>query len=511
MKNSKYSFMILTLILALEAQAENQQGNQWGNQQRGQNGQQAGCNFDLTREQQVKSKRMLDCSHHILAATLNGGKPGNTLSVVTSSDNRFSCRSFGGQTLDFKSCEAAIGSYNIVIMAEQAFSMQQGVRKQISNSKRNADVQNSINANGDVTETSAKVYSDSAKEDAGLYAEQMAAFSAAALELAGRAKVFVKNSDSYIKKICEKPASNKDSAYNKTLEELKLKDNPEAGCVKALTNYRNNAAIFGNQHVISQLTAVALEYANKAGQAYIGHKDAKNRAQVVDKVIEELQNPDSDYMVDPCMHDPQSCIGRGTITPGSGSFAGNNFGSGSGSNQSFDFGAGTDSETYNQDAVNKAESFASGDNPYKHEADEASGILNPAAKANVTAASGTGGGGGAGGGGGGGGSASLGDDLQGANDGGDEDSDIKSNKYTPTYSSSGGGAGFESVAGSKDDAANPFASLFDNKDGAGGGIEEDRSIASGDIDGKASGLFQKISNRYELVQKSNRLMSEQPE
>jgi hypothetical protein len=38
-----------------------------------------------------------------------------------------------------------------------------------------------------------------------------------------------------------------------------------------------------------------------------------------------------------------------------------------------------------------------------------------------------------------------------------------------------------------------------------GGVEEERSIASGDIDGKASGLFEKISRRYTQIQADKRI------
>jgi hypothetical protein len=143
--------------------------------------------------------------------------------------------------------------------------------------------------------------------------------------------------------------------------------------------------------------------------------------------------------------------------------------------------------------------------PFKDAAQEAKGILNPADQAVVQATGGAGGGGGGGGGagGGGGGSASLGGDLKGAQKETSGDPQVKTNKVSGTYSASGGG-GYKGVGKSKEDSGNPFSSLFDQK-GSEGGVEEDRTIASGDIDGKASGLFEKISSRYSKIKADKRI------
>jgi hypothetical protein len=103
---------------------------------------------------------------------------------------------------------------------------------------------------------------------------------------------------------------------------------------------------------------------------------------------------------------------------------------------------------------------------------------------------------------GGGGGAQLGGDLDGANKEAEKEAQVKATKVSGVYESSGGG-GFKAVGKGKDDA-NPFASLFDQQ-GEAGGVEEDRSIASGDIDGNASGLFQKISKRYSQIQADKRI------
>jgi len=157
------------------------------------------------------------------------------------------------------------------------------------------------------------------------------------------------------------------------------------------------------------------------------------------------------------------------------------------------------------DATNIDENapIAGVNSPFVDDAKIAKGILDPAGAAQMQATGGAAGGGGAGGGGaGGGGGASLGSDLNGANKDGDKEAQIKTNKVSGTYSQ-GSGGGYKGVGKSKDDA-NPFASLFDAK-GSGGGVEEDRSIASGDIDGASSGLFQKISKRYNQIQADKRI------
>jgi hypothetical protein len=58
--------------------------------------------------------------------------------------------------------------------------------------------------------------------------------------------------------------------------------------------------------------------------------------------------------------------------------------------------------------------------------------------------------------------------------------------------------------GNHSDDENPLKSLFD-QEGAKGGIEEDRSIASEDIDNSNSALFEKISKKYVKVHGERRI------
>jgi hypothetical protein len=210
-------------------------------------------------------------------------------------------------------------------------------------------------------------------------------------------------------------------------------------------------------------------------------------------------------MMERCVFNPTDplCAKPGTRVPGQ-SFAGGDFGfTGDGSNNSFNMGLeNEDSFEVGAETNLDGTPVAAINSPFVDEAKKAQGILDPASAAQMQPGSGGGGGGGGAGGGMGGGGASLGSDLAGADADGNKEASIKSSKVSGVYQPAGGG-GYKGINKGKEDA-NPFASLFDAK-GTAGGIEEDRSIASGDIDGKASGLFQKISKRYGQIQADKRI------
>src|SRR5690606_39178019 len=172
---------------------------------------------------------------------------------------------------------------------------------------------------------------------------------------------------------------------------------------------------------------------------------------------------------------------------------------------SFDFGAG-DSDDFNEfgeEANVDSTRVAEINSPFADAAKEANDILDQASAASSGSGEGAapGGGGGGGGGMGGGGTASLGNDTQ-TPDESPEEAEIKAKKASAGYASAGA-KGVTGVKSSKEDS-NPFASLFDQK-GSAGGVEEDRSIASNDIDDKSSILFQKISRKYSEMHSSKRI------
>jgi hypothetical protein len=226
--------------------------------------------------------------------------------------------------------------------------------------------------------------------------------------------------------------------------------------------------------------------------------------------MKEQYNDGPDMMLELCEYNPAdpACTQRGPRVSGSGAMAngGLSFG-GDGSSNSFDMNPAGAAFGDAGEATNLADDknqVAGINSPFKDAANEAKGILSPASEAKVQATGGAGGGGsGGGGGGGGGGSASLGGDLKGAQNEPSGDPQVKAGKVSGSYAAAGGG-GYKGIGKGKEDKSNPFSSLFDQK-GSAGGVEEDRTIASGDIDGKASGLFEKISSRYSKIKADKRI------
>lgn len=255
-----------------------------------------------------------------------------------------------------------------------------------------------------------------------------------------------------------------------------------------------------NKQAKGAFTTAVMMFAAKGIQAGIAANQLGNIAKKVEEAKKQTETPYDAPTFDRCMVnslDP-ACKTPGTITSGSGLQDGG-----------FSFGEGFGNNAFNpigeEDTLGGVEPLPLSDqvvpdasNPFVDDAKTASGILDPAGAASIQPG-GAGGGGGGGAPGLGGGSASLGNDTPGVDES-KKENDIKANKADGKYNLAGGGA-FQAIKPMKDD--NPFANLFDGK--GGGKLEEDRSIASGDIDGQDSGLFSKISKRYSQIQADKRI------
>jgi hypothetical protein len=279
-------------------------------------------------------------------------------------------------------------------------------------------------------------------------------------------------------------------------------------CKAIVDENKNSNIVFQNNTAKGTFLGLMGTFLQKAAEA---RRLAGISADVGQRLENSPTSKDVETTVfDPCMTNANgvACKQNGPRNIKGGTFAGsqNNFGTGSGTNQDFNFdpngigGIGGSDPLANGSNPEKVSDISS---PFEQAAKDASGILDPAGLADVTAGSQSSAPDGGGGGGGGGGSASLGDDLAGAKAEDNSDPDIKTTKTSGNYKY--GKGGFQAVkGGSSGDDANPFASMFDSK-GEAGGIEEDRSIASDG--GEDSGLFQKISKKYGQVQQDKRLDS----
>lgn len=415
-------------------------------------------------------------------------------------DKKITCNLKAGYTLDYKSCLHAIKVYNWIRVSEQALTLQEQVRTKNNNQKLQEQVADR-SAKGDVQAASIDAVIETNKHMKQMNQERAAAYTAAVGAL-GSALYQWQDKDP--KKICAGKTLGGGNDFNLTPEKL-----AEINCMKALTGSleARGRDIFANEDAKGAFTLALTEFIAQGVKAGIAANQFKNVANKLEGAKQVEQEHD-DIILDKCVLAPAdpSCIKPGQRISG-GKYQASDFSMGSGNNNSFGMEDGADSsfgEIGDLTDIKDPETVASVNNPFMDEAKQANEILNPAGAASSQGggAAAAGGGGGGGGGLGGGGGASLGDDLQGADDAPDKEAEIKASKVAGSYNKAGA-KGFAGVQAGQEEA-NPFSSLFDAKS-EGGGIEEDRSIASGDIDGEASGLFQKISKRYGQVQADKRI------
>lgn len=516
MKNA-ILFMLLTMTTtSLWAQANyntpgaNNNNNQNGNN-RQQNGRGASCEQMLETTKNVKAastKEFLptnitganECEKLAAIAKVQGLDLGSVSSRPTA-DGKIVCHQPGGFTTDYASCKKVSLLYDAVLIAEQGMIAAQKLTVDSSNAKANATVTKEIAAgNGQNAAIDATIARN--ELNAKLFKTQAIAYSSAVGALTASIALW-KTKKGFVKACNEVDDKAFLEIEKNMLENYKVVFK-KSDCEGLLNSRKESEDVFANNAAKNQFLAAVGAFAMKAADAY---KRAGMNEFVADKLKKDTLTEDQTATVlDPCMNSTAAeCAnngGQGSFS--TGSFQGNNVEFGSGSSNGINFGDGTGIGDIAADAPNgPTDSVADVISPFEDQAKAANGILNPASAATTQAGGGNspGGGGGAGGG-GGGGSASLGDDLAGATADGNKDPDISTNKLSGKYKG-GKAGGFQAVAksGSKDEV-NPFASLFDSK-GDGGGIEEDRSIASDS--GEGSGLFQKISKKYGQIQQEKRI------
>lgn len=407
--------------------------------------------------------------------------------IVMSSNQKIQCVMKADYTADYEGCKKAVQLYNAVLIAETGMNLQQQVRAEVnSQSVQKEAIQDASQGNLQVGALDANEKTQ--RFNANLYKERIVAFSGAVAALAAA-----------IKQIPGAKAVSKKCAEN-------LKGDDSSACEPTIRQHQSS--IIANGFAKDMLGMEIARYSAEVIRATAEMKKALANADKTQEVKEALENiSPEEQLLNKCIlnpTDPACAINRNRNPVDSVADGGGVQFGGDGSHNSFDMSeSGEFFEEGNESTYGDKE-IASVNSPFKDEAKAAQGILDPAAAANVQpgggAVNGGGGGGGVGGGGGGGGMAAAGEPSS------DEPLDpvMKSRSGDGNYEK-GKGSGFSATAkrGNGKDA-NPFASLFDGK-GSGGGIEEDRSIASGDISGQSSGLFQKISKRYGQVHADKRV------
>lgn len=398
-------------------------------------------------------------------------------SEIKSQDGAITCKKLDSFTIDYKGCEEAVTAYNWVLTADAALNLTQEVLAMRNDQKLQKETSRQV-AQG---ESQGAVLDSAAKKNEFHKAaekEKVIAYSAAVAAL-----VYAYQNIPVI-----------DDAIKTCM--------PAEACQPTAKRYEGR--IIANKSAKAALVRAITAYTGKGIAAGIKMGNHDNAAKTITKAKQAYTEEDSDLMMERCTFNPTDplCAQPGNRVATS-SYGGGGFTlGGDGSGNAFNLNPETEAPVEMGEATNlEGESVASVNSPFVDEAKEANDIMNPAGAAQMQPGSAPGGGGGGGGGGMGGGSASLGSDLAAAEAESNKEAQIKANKISGNYSSAGGG-GYRGVAGGKE-KSNPFASLFDSK-ASGGGIEEDKSVAA-DIDGAASGLFQKISNRYVKIQADKRI------
>jgi hypothetical protein len=399
-------------------------------------------------------------------------------------DGKIRCVGKANFTFDYTPCESALAYYNSVVAAENAMNLEQKLRTQV----KNQNIQNQANkqiASGDSQNGIFDAAIESNKHQKNMQQEKALIYGVAVGALA-KAYTVIPTDKEALKK-----------CMNNVSTQAVGED-----CKTAINN--NRSLVLGNQEAKAALAYAVMEFTAKGVAAGIAMGQYNNAAQQIAAAKAPLDSTAEDVMMERCTFNPQdpACVTTGTKGTGT-TFSSGDFSVGTDGNSAFNMTPYTETPATTLDPDTDTNKPVAGVNsPFEAQAKIAKGIVDPAAAAqNGSPGGAAAGAGGGGGGSGGGGSSSLGSDLNGADKDGDKEAQIKTSKVNGNYNAAGG-SGFKGVGGGKDDA-NPFSSLFDAK--SAGGIEEDRSIASGDIDGASSGLFQKISKRYGQIQADKRI------
>jgi hypothetical protein len=483
--NMKTIAVLVLMGLGLAAQAEDttQNSGNYSNRR-----QQRDLGFTISKECKTKTlvnadpsslnpeQRKCEGLRIISEKFVKKGWGEGTVERQASIDGAIQCVMSESFVADYEACNSAITSYNFVLNAESALNLTQQARTMGKN-KNLEEEANKRAAQGDLQAAAFDTSIESNKHQKQLQAEKAAAYGMAVAALV--------------------------TAYNKIPGRKDIENQCGVQCNDALNIYEK--VILSNQGAKAMLQQAIISFTAKGLAAGIAMNQYDTKARSIAAVKKQVAPETEDLMMERCMFNPTDPACATSRTPVEGkSYQGADFNFGSGGSNSFDLGTDPlDPVVTAPDAapVGDGETVAGISSPFVDEAKAANDILNPAAAASMQAGGGPAAGGGGGGGMGGGGGASLGGDLEGVDKKGESEATVKTNKVSGNYASNGGG-GFSAIKTGKDDK-NPFASLFDSK--SNGGVEEDRSIASGDIDGAASGLFQKISKRYSQIHADKRI------
>lgn len=444
---------------------------------------------------QSDDRNELDCLALEYTASKNNEKLNSPRESTSTLDKKIVCQMKAGYTLDYTACTNTIRTYDALAILEQGMFQSQQMDMNHTQQSIQANTNAQIAKDGDVTSAALGAQKDQTLKAKELNEQQAASYAAATMALAAAINGWPSESDTGISKICSGMKSKAESS----------------DCFKQITRARDaqKKTVFANSETKKAFIGAAIQFAKKGGLALIEAIRLGLQAEQIQKVKDAAAANDDTPQFSPCMSDPTlpDCapVGPGPRVSGA-NFGGGDFGVSDTNSNAFNMGNGTDSTFGDAGAatdIKEKPNASSVSSPFADMAKQANSILDPAAAANMTPGGNSGGAGGGGGGGMGGGSASLGNDLKGVDPDENKEKDIKTSEVSGNYSQ-GGGAGFKGIKSGADETFNPYGNLLDAKSQNGGAVVEDRSIAS---EGKpfTSGLFERLSSRYDQAVKSKKI------
>jgi|GEM_PF-4349507 len=409
-------------------------------------------------------------------------------SKMSSIDGKITCKSHSGQAFDYPSCKSFVTWYNTLT------ATQSGVQMYNEGSK--------ISTGMRAQREAADAISSGQGQEAGVEASRKTIMASASAE--ERNKLFF---------IAKGTAITTQLLSFVTRDNIDGKcDGEDQSCCELFNEDKRNDAIksanafFPNSGEKDKMIAEVIKAGGEAALAAMREQELKRQAAALKAIKDQMTAPDDivdEGLMRFCLQFPQDskCLGPGNrvISGGSGfkgpSFSGQNMGLGN-------LGTATSEEINVEDG---AASAIGG--PQNSIGDIGSADKGAAdAKATFDAPSALKGGGGAatisGGGGAGANASANGLSNDPGVEGDKKETPLKMTSKSASYEGGAGynGGGYRAGAGGKkDEATNPFASMF--------GKDKGRSpSAVPEIDSPASDLFTKISNRYGEVQKRKALM-----
>ena len=404
---------------------------------------------------------------------------------------RTECQRANRYTVDYKACVGIVGAQNAVVIGDVASKSVGAVTNSLHQNSIQRGYQQDLQAGESAQEAALEAQKRTYVGQRNIATGASATYGASAAGLSTMLTAYP-SQGSFSRKckdleIGEKHSANKGINYCYLIQSIQA-DNQLKGM------FANQNIKEGAWGIVGQLGAESLKHALEAAHFNDMYKQTSGMQNDLNKALEEVAT----IGFDSCQANPELCDQNGT--PGETStFEMGNFNMGN--NGSTDLAytkppesiGDTDSgATVSKTVANKLSDSLSetGENFSDDFKKIGAGDLGKASSGGPS-------GGGSAGGGGGGSVAGGSDTPAGSADAGTSSGFAG---VRAKWNGKGGSVGYRKGGGTTKKKANPYGSLFDNKKGS-------RNIASevNDIAAKESGLFKKISNRYEKLNSANRL------